>query len=41
MSLFGSCEWCGEDETVEHVIMYCERYKEDRDTLFQEKRGNW
>jgi len=23
-------------EIVEHVIMYCERYKEDRDTLFEE-----
>ncbi len=27
----GCCEWCGENETVEHVIiiMYCEKYTDD------------
>ena len=25
----GRCE-CGQEETVEHVIMQCERYEEDR-----------
>lgn len=33
------CEWCGGNETVKHVIMYCKKYYiEERVMLLEEMR---
>ena len=29
----GSCEYCGLQETVEHVFVRCPRYQQERQTL--------
>lgn len=34
----GLCDWCGESERVEYVIMYCGRYMEDMVKLLEEIR---
>ena len=33
----GLCEGCGEEETVEHVLLRCDRYKEERQVM----RDRW
>lgn len=39
----GSCTWCGEGETMEHVIFVCAKYEEERGEMRERIRrgGNW
>ncbi len=29
----GRCEFCGQEETVEHVILYCQKYESESQNL--------
>lgn len=29
----GRCEYCGEEETVDHVLLYCQKYESEREVL--------
>ncbi len=31
----GRCEFCGQEESVEHVILYCQKYETERRILTQ------
>ncbi len=31
----GRCEFCGQEESVEHVILYCQKYETERRILMQ------
>lgn len=40
----GRCTWCGEGETIEHVIFVCAKYEEERGEMRERIRrdgGNW
>lgn len=34
----GRCEYCGQEETIEHVIVHCERYEEERGRMSEQFR---
>ncbi len=36
----GLCDWCGGSETVEHVLIQCNGYTEERSKLIDELRKN-
>ena len=34
----GGCEFCGQEETVEHVMIYCQKYELERRILIEKLR---
>ncbi len=36
----GKCEYCGEEETVDHVLLHCQKYDSEREILKNALREN-
>ncbi len=36
----GKCEYCGEEETVDHVLLHCQKYDSERGILKNALREN-
>lgn len=34
----GKCEYCGEEETVDHVLLYWQKYDSEREVLKNARR---